>query len=64
MLYRRWIIGLLCLALAGLSGCSALRLGYNTAPELAYWWIDGYADFDDAQAPQVVQLAVHPRVLP
>ena len=53
MLFRRWIIGLLWVALAGLSGCSALRLGYNTAPDLAYWWIDGYADFDDTQAPQV-----------
>ncbi len=52
MLFRRWIIGLLWLALAGLSGCSALRLGYNTAPELAYWWIDGYADFDETQAAQ------------
>jgi hypothetical protein len=53
LLYRRWIIGLLWLALAGLSGCSALRFGYNQAPELAYWWLDGYADFDDAQTPRV-----------
>lgn len=53
MLFRRWIIGLLWVVLLGLSGCSALRLGYSTAPELAYWWIDGYADFDDTQAPQV-----------
>jgi hypothetical protein len=43
---RWWIIGALCLALAG---CSAVRLGYNQAPTLAYWWLDGYADFDDAQ---------------
>jgi hypothetical protein len=53
LLFRRWIIGLLWVALAGLSGCSALRLGYHSAPELAYWWIDGYADFDDTQSSQV-----------
>ncbi len=53
MLFRRWIIGLLCLALAGLGGCSAVRFGYNQAPELAYWWLDGYADFDEAQRSRV-----------
>ncbi len=38
-------------ALAGvLAGCSAVRFGYNQAPELVFWWLDGYADFDDAQA--------------
>jgi Family of unknown function (DUF6279) len=42
---------LLC-ALA-LSGCSAVRLGYNQAPTLAWWWIDGYMDFNAEQAPQV-----------
>jgi hypothetical protein len=36
-----------------LSGCSAVKLGYTTLPELAYWWLDGYVDFDDAQRPQV-----------
>lgn len=45
---RAWIIAV-CLAL--LSGCSALRLAYNQAPELAYWWLDGYFDFDERQAP-------------
>jgi hypothetical protein len=43
---RWWIIGALCLALAG---CSAVRLGYNQAPSLLYWWLDGYVDFDEAQ---------------
>ncbi|MGF2075406.1 hypothetical protein, partial [Enterococcus casseliflavus] len=33
--------------------CSALRFGYNQAHELVYWWLDGYADFDDAQTPRV-----------
>ena len=53
LLYRRWIIGLLCLALAGLFGCSAVRLGYGQAPEMLYWWLDGYVDFDDSQTPRV-----------
>ena len=48
MLSRRgWIIAA-ALALA-LSGCSALRLAYNQAPNFVYWWFDAYADFDDAQ---------------
>jgi hypothetical protein len=46
------IILALALALV-LSGCSAVKLGYNTLPELAYWWLDGYADFEDVQRPQV-----------
>ncbi|MDH5539725.1 MAG: DUF6279 family lipoprotein [Rhizobacter sp.] len=40
----------LCLALTLLGGCSALRIGYNQGADLVYWWLDGYADFDDAQA--------------
>jgi hypothetical protein len=40
----------LCLAL---SACSAIKLGYNSLPTLAYWWLDGYADFSDEQAPRV-----------
>lgn len=36
-----------------LGGCSALRLGYNQAPDLAFWWIDAYADFDDNQSLRV-----------
>jgi hypothetical protein len=39
--------------LLGLAGCTALRLGYEKLPGLAYWWLDGYADFHDAQTPQV-----------
>jgi hypothetical protein len=30
-----------------------LKLGYGQLPELAYWWMDGYADFTDEQAPRV-----------
>ena len=48
----RIIVALLLLAPALLTGCSALRFGYNQAPELAFWWLDGYADFDEAQSRQ------------
>ena len=51
---RRIIGGVLALLAALLvTGCSALRLGYNQAPTLAYHWIDGYFDIDEAQDPQV-----------
>ncbi len=42
------IIGALALG-AALAGCSAVKLGYNNLPELAWWWLDGYMDFNDAQ---------------
>ncbi|MDZ7920385.1 MAG: DUF6279 family lipoprotein [Rhodoferax sp.] len=50
----RWcaIIGLL-MGLLSLSGCNAVRLGYNNAPDLAYWWLDGYFDFDGAQSTRL-----------
>ena len=38
-----------------LLGCSALRLTYDQGPTLAYWWLDGYADFSAEQAPRVRQ---------
>jgi Family of unknown function (DUF6279) len=49
------IIGLLAVVLASslLQGCSAIKLAYNNAPELTYWWIDGYADLNDAQSLKV-----------
>ena len=50
---RTPIIAALCLALCALAGCSALRIGYSQAPDLAYWWLDSYADFNDAQTPRV-----------
>ena len=46
------IVALLALSTL-LSGCSTLRLAYNTAPELAYLWLHNFVDFDDEQAPQV-----------
>ena len=36
-----------------LVGCSSVRLAYNNADDLSYWWLDSYLDFGDAQAPQV-----------
>ncbi len=47
---RRLIIGALLVALAG---CSALRLGYNQGPTLAFWWADRYVDFDATQSTRV-----------
>ena len=44
------IIGI-CLVL--LTGCTALRLGYNNGPTLSWWWLDGYGDFTRDQAPAV-----------
>lgn len=46
------IIGVL-VAAAALAACSAVKLAYNNLPEVAYWWLDGYVDFDDAQTPRV-----------
>ena len=39
--------------LALLGACSALRIGYSQAPDLLYWWLDGYADFNGTQTPRV-----------
>lgn len=49
------IIGLAALlALGGLlSACSAVKIAYNQAPELAYLQLDGYFDFNDAQTTRV-----------
>lgn len=50
---RRPIIAALCCLLALVSGCSVLRIGYSQAPDLVYWWLDGYVDFSSAQTPRV-----------
>lgn len=47
-LIKSAIIGVLAFVLAG---CSAVRLGYNNGPTLAWWWLDGYVDFSREQAP-------------
>lgn len=50
-MYSRLKVAIIAVALALLAGCSALRLAYSQAPDLAYWWLDGYFDFNDQQAP-------------
>ena len=51
----RRIIGALAAVLAVLllQACSAIKLGYNSGTELAYFWLDGYVDFRDDQSPRV-----------
>lgn len=46
---------LLACAVLVLTSCSTARVVYNQAPSLMYWWIDGYADLNDAQSPRVRQ---------
>lgn len=46
------IISLLVLSCL-LQACSAVKLTYNQAPELAYWYLDGYVDFSTEQSVQV-----------
>ena len=42
------------LLLAGVLGaCSAAKLAYDRAPDLAYWYLDDYVDFTGAQSLQV-----------
>ena len=36
-----------------LQACSASKLAYNQAPDLAYWYLDGFVDFSGAQSVQV-----------
>lgn len=45
------MICLLCLV----AGCSAVKLSYNNAPDLMYWWLDGYVNFSAKQKPLVKQ---------
>ena len=45
------IIGLLAAAVA-LAGCSAIKLGYSSVPQVGMWWLDGYVDLSDDQEPR------------
>lgn len=45
------IIGALLLILV--TGCSTIKLGYNSAPTLTYWWLDSYVDFNSSQSGPV-----------
>jgi hypothetical protein len=48
----RRIIGLAVVLLV-VAGCSMVRLAYDQAPTLVYWWIDGYVDVSGEQAPKL-----------
>lgn len=50
---RRLLAVAVLIGLGALTGCSAVRLAYNQAPELAYWMLDDYADFNGAQSLQL-----------
>ena len=54
-LHRLARIMVLLAVAAALAACSAIKLGYNTLDSVAYWWLDSYFDFSDAQAPLVRQ---------
>ena len=45
-------IGIIAALLLALAGCSALRIGYATAPDVLFWWFDAYADFGGVQIPR------------
>ena len=36
-----------------LQACTAVKVAYNQAPDLAYWYLDGYVDFSSEQSLQV-----------
>ncbi len=42
-----WLVLLLALLS---SGCSTVKLAYNNAPGLGYWWLDSYLDLGEAQS--------------
>ena len=43
----------IAIAVILLQACSSIKLGYNNAPSLAYWWLDGYVDISDEQSTSV-----------
>ncbi len=51
----RRIIGLALLLplVLALSACGMVRLAYDQAPTLLYWWIDGYVDVSGEQTPKL-----------
>lgn len=46
------MIAVLALVLSTFAGCSVVRFGYNQADYVAYWWLDGFVDFNDTQKPR------------
>ncbi|MDQ2927152.1 MAG: DUF6279 family lipoprotein [Caldimonas sp.] len=52
--FRLPIIAALLIVIATLCGCGvALKLGYDQGSPLAFRWLDGYVDFNDAQSLRV-----------
>jgi Family of unknown function (DUF6279) len=49
--FRRWLLIMLVVAL--LPACSAIKVAYNQAPDLTYWWLDSYFDFNGQQTPKL-----------
>jgi Family of unknown function (DUF6279) len=41
------------LVLLLLPACSAIKIAYNQASDLTYWWLDSYIDFNSQQTPKV-----------
>lgn len=39
--------------LFALSGCNAVKVGYNNAQDLAYWWLNSYVQFTAGQRPAI-----------
>ena len=44
------IIGFALVAIVGLAGCSAVRLGYDQGPFLAHWWLDSHLALTSEQS--------------
>ena len=36
-----------------LAACSTIKLGYSNLDDIAFWWMDSYLDFTQAQTPRV-----------
>ena len=51
-LLRGFKLGAIIGTLVVLAACNATRLAYNNAPQLAWWWLDGYIDFSREHAPR------------
>ncbi|SEQ94351.1 hypothetical protein SAMN05421690_100416 [Nitrosomonas sp. Nm51] len=55
---KKFVFLMLAILLLLSSGCSIVRFGYDRGPYLAWWWLDGYVDFDRDQKPLAKQ-AIH-----
>jgi hypothetical protein len=43
---------IIAVAALAMAACTAVKFGYNQGEQLAFWWLDRYVDFDDAQEPK------------